>query len=79
MNSGRLIFPALTSHSMAGTTCFGFLFFDPLGLAQQAQDRRSARQMAVSDALIMMGGVLVQQGSRVSLYNLPTCEGPIIL
>lgn len=22
--------------------CFGFLFFDPLGLAQQAQDRRSA-------------------------------------
>lgn len=28
--------------------------------------------MAVTDALIMMGGVLVQQGSQVSLYNLPT-------
>lgn len=28
--------------------------------------------MAVSDALIVMGGALIQQVSQVSLYNLPT-------
>lgn len=35
----------------------------------------SPRQTAVSDALFMMGGALVQQVSQMSLYNLPTLEG----
>lgn len=35
----------------------------------------SPRQTAVSDALFMMGGALVQQVSQMSLCNLPTLEG----
>lgn len=34
----------------------------------------SPRQMAVSDALLMMDGVLLQQVSQMSLSNLPTLE-----
>lgn len=42
---------------------------------QRKTGGRSPRQTAVSDALFMMGGALVQQVSQMSLCNLPTLEG----